>query len=80
MDENVDYHVVFSVSNIIVPEENFMMVRGKFNLQLERMIQEEIMEANERGGRRWRECKYRQCLILQCQRHFRDNTYRKGFD
>lgn len=38
------------------------------------------MEHNERGGRRWRECKYRQCLILQCQRHYRDNTYKKGFD
>ena len=80
MDENVDYKVMFAVEEIIVPEENFMMIRRKFHPQVKRMLQQEIMEHNERGGRRWRECKYRQCLILQCQRHYRDNTYKKGFD
>lgn len=57
-----------------------MMVRQKNSPQVKRMIEEELKEHDNGGGDRWRECKYRQCLIVYCQRHYRDNTYRKGYD
>lgn len=38
MDENVDYKVMFAVEEIIVPEENFMMIRRKFHPQVRKML------------------------------------------
>jgi hypothetical protein len=55
-----------------------MMVRNKFNPQVKRIIEQKILEEIGQGDR-WMECKYRQCLIVECQRHYRDNTYRKGY-
>ncbi len=80
MDENINDAIIFPLEEIVVPEESFMMITAKEHPQVKRMLQEEIMEHNLRGGQRWKECSYRQCLIVQCQRHYRDNTYKKGYD
>jgi hypothetical protein len=80
LDENIQNNLIFPLEEIVVPEESFMMISSKRHPQVKRMLQEEIMEHNNRGGERWKECKFRQCLIVHCQRHYRDNTYKKGFD
>ena len=39
----------------MIPEENFMMVRNKYNSQVKRILEGEIRELKGKGNR-WDEC------------------------